>query len=478
MGGLIPDGYTLYDAPEAQWICPVRDCRKRLPKLLSLGSHFGVAHKKTAFNDNGDATFSPVAEYQHISWGKTTPAVVVSKNPISLDAPPPADPSFPIAYIYRVEGSTKPQPTQPKIQKPLPVGDEEVSVSSRSRGHSGPRDYMHRFLSTEQKTPKRDDIEHMLTLRRQRDLPGRWLKYHHGTTLDKTAYSCALAFMVGDEVTTNPCSQGFKTSRLSSPCIVLPAEMPSHLAELFGRPGICVGCRYWAHLQRREPRCDFIEDPGSTERSASRKKRSEATRESSRTSSVPTSRSEDAPVAETTQAAVSRPSDQPTSVPEPREVKAERYAEQESSSRAQGFVAPVSVIAHGDLDDSMPRMEDWEFAPGRKVNDTTRETIAFSAVYLTGSQPVTISDDISFNRLRIPPGGSNVWQIDDNNLRYCEIIKGKLEVKIGETQSLTIGPGGMFIVRPGMTCTAENRRYEEAVLSCHTNANYSLMPSV
>jgi hypothetical protein len=180
----------------------------------------------------------------------------------------------------------------------------------------------------------------------------------------------------------------------------------------------------------------------------------------------------------TSQAVVSRTTIQQVSASEAQHVKAERYTENQMSSRAQGSVALVNVISQGDLDDDMPRMEDWEFAPGRRVDDTTRETIAFSAVYLTGSQPVTIADDISFNRLRIPPGGINVWKADDNSLRYCEIVKGKLEIKIGETQSLTIGPGGVFIVRPGMACTAENRRYEEAILSCHTNANYSLMPGI
>lgn len=98
--------------------------------------------------------------------------------------------------------------------------------------------------------------------------------------------------------------------------------------------------------------------------------------------------------------------------------------------------------------------------------------MAFSSIYLAGTQPITIAEDISFNRLRIPPGGLHQWKADDKSLRYCEVITGKVELKFPDT-ALTIGPGGVFILRPGMSCTAENRRYVEAVLSCHTNFNYS-----
>lgn len=87
---------------------------------------------------------------------------------------------------------------------------------------------------------------------------------------------------------------------------------------------------------------------------------------------------------------------------------------------------------------------------------------------------MTIADDISFNRLRIPPGGTHHWMAENNKLRYCEVITGKVELKVGES-TLTLGPGGLFVVRPGMSCIAENRRYVEAVLSCNTIANYTLI---
>lgn len=71
----------------------------------------------------------------------------------------------------------------------------------------------------------------------------------------------------------------------------------------------------------------------------------------------------------------------------------------------------------------------------------------------------------------MPPGGSQHWSAEEDKLRYCEVIQGKVQLKSGG-QSFAVGQGGVFIIRPGMACTAENRKYTEAVLSCHTNSNY------
>lgn len=167
-----------------------------------------------------------------------------------------------------------------------------------------------------------------------------------------------------------------------------------------------------------------------------------------------------------------------------------------SSSRLHKFKSPDTVrdeirdeLASKTNDhQSTDRMEDWEFAPGRVQSTSSRESmfslpfllikltfaaIAFSSIYLTATQPITIADDIAFHRLRIPPGGMHTWTPVDNKLRYCEVISGKVELKMGG-QQVAIGDGGMFIMRPGMGCVVENRTYGEAVLSCHTNANYSL----
>ena len=91
--------------------------------------------------------------------------------------------------------------------------------------------------------------------------------------------------------------------------------------------------------------------------------------------------------------------------------------------------------------------------------------------YLTSPQPIIIADDISINHIRMPPGGSQHWSAEVDKLRYCEVNQVKVQLKSGG-QSFAVGQGGVFVIRPGMACTAENRKYTEAVLSCHTNSNY------
>ena len=167
----------------------------------------------------------------------------------------------------------------------------------------------------------------------------------------------------------------------------------------------------------------------------------------------------------------------------------------------RGRKSNLSVVSNGSspvpseqVDSEDMEMEDWEFAPGKKLEKTQRESespkpvphslgsvsltriaaIAFSASYLTSLQPIVVADDISINHIRISPGGTQHWPADEGKLRYCEVIQGKVQLKSGG-QSFAVGQGGVFVMRPGMTCTAENRQYTEAVLSCHTNSNYSFM---
>lgn len=82
---------------------------------------------------------------------------------------------------------------------------------------------------------------------------------------------------------------------------------------------------------------------------------------------------------------------------------------------------------------------------------------------------------MSLNRLHVSPGRTHHWQKEDSTLRYCEVISGRLELRC-EGRSSTLGPGAVLVIRPGMTCSIENRRYAEAVLSCHSYSDYSLAP--
>ncbi|RSL64750.1 hypothetical protein CEP54_004525 [Fusarium duplospermum] len=117
-------------------------------------------------------------------------------------------------------------------------------------------------------------------------------------------------------------------------------------------------------------------------------------------------------------------------------------------------------------------MEDWEVAPGR-VRDESSENIAFSNSYLTSGQPITVSEDISFNVLVIKPGSASHWSVEDDKLRTCSVAAGKVRVTMGE-KTFQLGPNGMFVVRPGQACKVENRLYVDSVIHCTTIDNFSL----
>lgn len=87
-----------------------------------------------------------------------------------------------------------------------------------------------------------------------------------------------------------------------------------------------------------------------------------------------------------------------------------------------------------------------------------------SPVYLAENQPVTIARRVKINRVRISPGKSHDW-IPTGALQYCEVIQGNVGRSINHTPFPTVSPGGIFVVQPGLVCTAHG---EEAILSCHT----------
>lgn len=91
---------------------------------------------------------------------------------------------------------------------------------------------------------------------------------------------------------------------------------------------------------------------------------------------------------------------------------------------------------------------------------------AFSGSYLTSTQPIAISDTVWVHQLHLSTGKTHHWSQNDEVLRTCVVISGKVDFR-GEGQTLTLGLGSMFVIRPGKAYTAENRYYGEAVLACH-----------
>ncbi|CAM1507854.1 Fc.00g047020.m01.CDS01 [Cosmosporella sp. VM-42] len=479
-GALIPANYKLHDDPETPCICPVRDCRRLFPGIKGLGGHFGAGHCFTTLNDNGDGTLSKVGTYnKHSTRG--SPAIIISQNPLPPDAPPMADPGIPYqaANNKRAASSSAPR-TSETGQREASRESTRTSSSSNIFQSSQIVEYLHKFLNPLQKSFRREDIQIMIRLPRQRDLPQSWIDAHQSTQIDVTQYSCAIAYLVGKEVTGSAACIAYTrhnprpTARLSSPCIALPHNVYATAKNQFSPVETCVGCRYWAHLQRRSISCDWA--------GVSLKPRGSAFPRTS----TPTSGS--ASVSVTEEAGnVSEPMEVDKPEPEQltmeeRRAKRELRRERKEERRKRRYLASVSkeqqtfsgaAVQPTQLSGVDLEMEEWEVAPGRMKNDDSSENIAFSNSYLTSGQPITVSDDISFNVLVIKPGSFSHWDVEDDKLRTCSIGSGKVKVTMGE-KVFQLGRNGMFVVRPGQTCKIENRLYVDSVVHCTTIADFEL----
>ncbi|KAF5668108.1 hypothetical protein FHETE_5374 [Fusarium heterosporum] len=460
-GALIPSNYKLHDDPDLQFICPVRDCRRVFNGLKGLGGHFGAGHCSTTFNDNGDGTLSKIGSYQKTGPGGT-PGVVVSRNPLPPDAPPPVDPGLSLfasfqqnrekraAEIEKKSTRSREKPSQP----PAPV-------------RSGPevKPYLHQHLSPAQKIHRREDITFLLTLPQKRELPETWKQTHRGSNLDLNHYACALAYITGREVTgSEQCIANTTrpSARLSQPCIALPSNMPASAKRAFSARDTCVGCKYWCHLQRQSNGCDWCLEP-----------------KNGRSGGIVISSSEeDSQEVEVVDEVVEKSKPAVKSVIQRwRQYRAEIEEKQPREQPSIQHSKDSEVMTDQDTDIvGRPgqvgvelEMEDWEVAPGRMKDDS--ENIAFSNSYLTSGQPVTVSEDVSFNVILLKPGSASHWNVEQDKLRTCSIAAGKVRVTMGE-KAFQMGPNGMFIVRPGQSCKVENRLYIDSLSRQKRRENY------
>jgi hypothetical protein len=127
-GALLPSRYKLHDDPSYPWICSVRTCRQIYGDLFGLGRHFTNSHRGQLLNDNLDGTLSIVGKYANrepgngmLKTGGAKPALIVSTNPISADAPPPIEPCFSKRHMdkirHRLRRSGAPQEQQQQQQQ-------------------------------------------------------------------------------------------------------------------------------------------------------------------------------------------------------------------------------------------------------------------------------------------------------------------------------------------------------------------------
>ncbi|KAJ4015866.1 hypothetical protein NW752_006795 [Fusarium irregulare] len=478
-GAAIPPNYKLHDDPALPFICPVRDCRRVFKNLKGLGGHFGAGHCSSTFNDNGDGTLSKIGNYQKSGPGNT-PGIIISRNPLPHNAPPPVDPglsvfaTFQQQRISRAQEQLAKKPTRSHETPVYPPPPLSLSGITKEKEKHTIRGYIHRHLDPSQEVFHREDIDFMLTLPRQRDLPHGWKHVHSGQTLDINHYACVVAYLVGRGVTgSDQCTANTTrpSARLSQPCVALPNGMSPSAKEAFSTLETCVGCRYWCHLQRRSNACDWCPFPMPRVRATG-----SGSGRSSSSDDEPTTMEiaeVEAPIVGTVTETVyqnKRPKsdfykhtkDQPA-------VAIEKHGQ---SSTVATNDHPTVMSGQSQMGNAELEMEDWEVAPGRMKDDSSNN-IAFSNSYLTSNHPVTVSEDVSFNVIVLKPGHSSPWTVEDNKLRTCSVAAGKVRVTMGEN-TFHLGPNGMFVIRPGQACKVENRLYLDSVVHCTTIGDFSL----
>ncbi|KAJ4251936.1 hypothetical protein NW762_011236 [Fusarium torreyae] len=464
-GAVIPPNYKLHDDPDLQFVCPVRDCRRLFSGLKGLGGHFGAGHCSTTFNDNGDGTLSKVGSYQKNGPGNT-PGIVVSRNPLPPDAPPPADPGLSMFSTFQQNRNSR---AAESLERKLSTRLHETTSQPQTPPvrTADVKSYLHDFLSPAQKAHQREDINFMLTLPRKRALPEAWVTTHRGSNVDVNHYACALAYLTGRVVTgSEQCTATgtFPSARLSQPCVALPSGMPTSAKQAFSTLESCVGCRYWCHLQRRSNGCDWCPEPKLGRGASTGSARSPSgSDEMNQEMDVDDKKEADSePIVGTVTETVHEPK------------RAKRRPSVHTGQITMSDQSTVGIVGRpGQMGGVELEMEDWEIAPGRMKDESSSDNIAFSNSYLTSGQPVTVSEDVSFNVIVLKPGTTSHWKVEDDKLRTCSVAAGKLRVTMGE-QTFQLGPNGMFVVRPGQACKVENRLYLDSVVHCTTIGEFAL----
>ncbi|KAH8176970.1 Cupin, RmlC-type [Sarocladium implicatum] len=466
----IPTNYKLHHDEGAQFICPVRDCRKIGSTVAFLVGHFAASHNKTKFNDNLDGTLTAVATY----WRGPkfhSPGIIVSRGPPPPGTSPPVEPQT-STYVRRMETLTQATSTMERRHS-APRASIPSPSAQPARLDTDPIRYLRQDMRLQQIVPNRIDVSELKNLPRRRDLPRIWIDHHAGTSMDVILYACALAYIVGDEVKDGDAkctATRWNTSRLSERCIKLPDTLSSHARDLFCKTASCVGCRYYSYLQRQKNTCDWgpaaqRDTPSDNEVERMQLDPPTRTRVSSTDEGTPAPRGFEA--------------DRRRSAPNagPKTSQRHRRQSRPEMGRTESGLRYSTTFSEGPAgatNEAQLEMEDWEFAPGRVTNDKEPAgNVAFSNSYLTSREPVAVSDDISFNVAVISSGSTIHLSVEDSKLRTCSVATGKVRVKIGNTE-FKIGPHGMFKVMPGEDCKVENRHYMDAYIHCTTVDNYEV----
>ncbi|PNP49652.1 hypothetical protein THARTR1_09663 [Trichoderma harzianum] len=518
----IPPGKARYDDGEnggkLPFVCPVRDCRVLSQNMRALSSHFHGKHNRSLFNDNGDGTFSKVGDY--VNEDGSSPGIIVSRNPLSPGAPPPAAPDYaenrkkllsmlskksPSTSRVSVGGSTLPDTSKRSLRgntsdetmeerlakrpkttpvplpvqatsfvSPLPILQPVPSspippppAQSLEPPMTDVLQYLHKSLSPSQQVPARLDVLALSRYKQVRNLPGLWWEHHHNKTLDPLQYACTLAYLVGKAEEMNPCDRWKGLSRLSTPCVGLPPDLPAEARAVFSKSATCIACQYQFCCYRTKNECEWANkdhdqslDKTAEEAAPQQNHQTAVSLDDEDMSDGTCTKADD----DAALPPVMRQSSGLSSSIKPPEQYLVQDSEKKSFATATTAVhkpSPAEVT-------EMEEMEDWEIAPGTMKDETTSTNVGFSNAYMSNQHPITISPGLSFNVLILKPGHPHHWPIEATKVRTCSVASGKISVKMGNDQAFKLGPNGLVVIRPGQSCMAVNRLYSDAILHCTT----------
>jgi hypothetical protein len=331
-GALFPTGYKRSANKLLPFDCPV-GCPGGFPKLNNLRGHMCAAHGRKTWHDNGDGTLKKVGSYKNADV--TSPPIVVSRAPLAERTIGP-----------KATSTASQALSKKKTETPVPLPQQ----SQRTTAPTEIKRYLSGLLSPLQVTPDRPDVQYMLQLKKKRDLPPEWIRRHKGEKLENTIYAASLAYICGEQVLgAAKCmrTQQNRTALLSTICVT-PPLLPSSAQEVFSSITTCVGCKYYSALHRQTNKCDWAE---------TRDSRSIVTSESADEVNIVPAHS--AATRQKSRPSRSEVSSMSPAVQQPGPEKTDKV--REAMSAAGRAAAQLE-------------MEDWEFAPGRKVDSSTNES--------------------------------------------------------------------------------------------------------
>ncbi|KID63658.1 uncharacterized protein G6M90_00g064150 [Metarhizium brunneum] len=261
-GVLIPAGYELHSDPQLPFSCPVRGCQRRFKNLAALSGHFGSSHSNMTFNDNGDGSISKFGNYRNPSG--RSPGIVVAQVPFPRATHP---------ALKRGLGEDGAGPSKRQLEESDAGQDRKRRAMSEDREHNQTTQFetdVSKYMATVHsgfRTANRRDISRMLALPRKRDLPEEFLDKHTYTDLAAQTYACAVAYVVGDEVSGRSACHAATgpLACLSKQCIVLPKsiQLDPKIVRIFTPHHRCVGCAYLALMTSAPDRCELRTEPSN-----------------------------------------------------------------------------------------------------------------------------------------------------------------------------------------------------------------------